>query len=171
VSLAHPTYGTPAVHVSGDESSEILMPETVRSRRPRRTSVTGSTLCRKPDDLVLLERYCCFLCRTPNRSWRFRRVRCAPPAPAGRLARLVLQALQRFGSFLEILSAKNCCSPAVHTNSSPQSNATEESVLELHRATRRSSRRLIPAPAGASYDCVFAPAPASRAVCRQLQVK
>src|SRR5438067_10813240 len=34
-------------------------------------------------------------------------------APAGRLARLPLHALQRFGSFLKFLSAKNCCSPAV----------------------------------------------------------
>jgi hypothetical protein len=32
-----------------------------------------------------------------------------------------LHALQRFGSFLKFLSAKNCCSPAVHTNSAPQS--------------------------------------------------
>jgi hypothetical protein len=42
-------------------------------------------------------------------------------APAGRLARLPLQALQRFGSFLKFLSAKNCCSPAVQTNSALQS--------------------------------------------------
>src|SRR4051794_34572330 len=42
-------------------------------------------------------------------------------APAGRLARLFLQALHRFGSFLKFLSAKNCCSPAVQTNSAPQS--------------------------------------------------
>src|SRR4029077_3661186 len=42
-------------------------------------------------------------------------------APAGRLARLPLQALHRLGSFLKFLSAKNCCSPAVHTNSAPQS--------------------------------------------------
>src|SRR5439155_11840495 len=41
--------------------------------------------------------------------------------PGGRLARFVLQALQRFGSFLKFLSAKNCCSPAVQTNSAPQS--------------------------------------------------
>src|SRR3954468_6764958 len=41
--------------------------------------------------------------------------------PAGRLARLPLHALQRFGSFLKFLSAKNCCSPAVQTNSAPQS--------------------------------------------------
>src|SRR5438477_1002086 len=43
------------------------------------------------------------------------------PAPAGRLARLALHALHRFGSFLKFLSAKNCCSPAVQTNSAPQS--------------------------------------------------
>ena len=43
------------------------------------------------------------------------------PPPAGRLARLVLHALHRFGSFLKFLSAKNSCSPAVHTNSAPQS--------------------------------------------------
>src|SRR5262249_5179569 len=41
--------------------------------------------------------------------------------PAGRLARLPLQALQRFGSFWKFLSAKNCCSPAVQTNSALQS--------------------------------------------------
>src|SRR5690348_13004585 len=43
------------------------------------------------------------------------------PGPAGRLARFDLHDLQRFGSFLKFLSAKNCCSPAVHTNSAPQS--------------------------------------------------
>src|ERR1700746_2337866 len=42
-------------------------------------------------------------------------------APAGRLARLLLHALQRFGSFLKFLSAKNCCSPAVQMNSVAQS--------------------------------------------------
>src|SRR5262245_5883078 len=41
--------------------------------------------------------------------------------PDGRLARLLLQALHRLGSFLKFLSAKNCCSPAVQTNSAPQS--------------------------------------------------
>src|SRR5438445_7674883 len=45
----------------------------------------------------------------------------ATAAPAGRLARLLLQALHRFGSFLKFLSAKNCCSPAVQTNSVAQS--------------------------------------------------
>src|SRR6476620_9680806 len=49
------------------------------------------------------------------------RSRGAPAPMAGRLARLFLQALHRFGSFLKFLSAKNCCSPAVHTNSAPQS--------------------------------------------------
>src|SRR5205814_8528482 len=42
-------------------------------------------------------------------------------APTGRAARLPLQALHRFGSFLKFLSAKNCCSPAVQMNSVPQS--------------------------------------------------
>src|SRR5499433_4585289 len=45
----------------------------------------------------------------------------AIPAPTGRAARLPLQDLHRFGSFLKFLSAKNCCSPAVQMNSAPQS--------------------------------------------------
>src|SRR3954462_11243518 len=50
------------------------------------------------------------------------RSRVPPPGPpAGREARLVLHDLQRFGSFLKFLSAKNCCSPAVQTNSALQS--------------------------------------------------
>jgi len=36
-------------------------------------------------------------------------------------SRLALQALQRFGSFLNCLSRKNDCSPAVNKNSVPQS--------------------------------------------------
>src|SRR5437867_3748540 len=48
------------------------------------------------------------------------RSRGAPP-PAGRLARLLLQALHRFGSFLKFLSAKNCCSLVVQMNSVSQS--------------------------------------------------
>jgi hypothetical protein len=35
--------------------------------------------------------------------------------------RLLLQALQRLGSFLKFLSWKKCCSPAVKTKSAPQS--------------------------------------------------
>src|SRR5258706_14511084 len=42
-----------------------------------------------------------------------------PPLPPS--ARLALQALQRLGSFLKPLSAKNICSPAVKTNSAPHS--------------------------------------------------
>src|SRR5277367_98107 len=42
----------------------------------------------------------------------------APPPPSARLA---LQPLQRFGSFLKPLSAKNICSPPVNTNSAPHS--------------------------------------------------
>ena len=41
----------------------------------------------------------------------------APPPSA----RLALQPLHRFGSFLNPLSAKNICSPAVNTNSAPHS--------------------------------------------------
>src|SRR5713101_6536135 len=44
-----------------------------------------------------------------------------PPPPPPPSARLALQALQRLGSFLKPLSAKNICSPAVNTNSAPHS--------------------------------------------------
>src|SRR5881394_2019171 len=44
-----------------------------------------------------------------------------PPPPAGRDARLALQPLHRFGSFLKFLSAKKSCSPAVQMNSVAQS--------------------------------------------------
>jgi hypothetical protein len=55
------------------------------------------------------------------------RSRVTDPPEAGRDARLALHALHRLGSFLKFLSAKNNCSPAVHTNSAPQS--THFSVL------------------------------------------
>src|SRR5215472_4770853 len=42
-----------------------------------------------------------------------------PPPPVS--ARFALHALQRFGSFLKPLSAKNICSPLVKTNSAPHS--------------------------------------------------
>jgi hypothetical protein len=45
----------------------------------------------------------------------------APAPPPATSARLALQALQRWGSFLKPLSAKNICSPAVKTNSAPHS--------------------------------------------------
>src|SRR5215468_10483385 len=48
-------------------------------------------------------------------------VRIGPDEPPTASARLALQALQRLGSFLNPLSAKNICSPAVNTNSAPHS--------------------------------------------------
>src|SRR5271156_3839586 len=44
-----------------------------------------------------------------------------PPPPPPPSARLALQPLQRLGSFLKPLSAKNICSPPVNTNSAPHS--------------------------------------------------
>src|ERR1700751_920312 len=44
-----------------------------------------------------------------------------PPPPAPPSARFALQPLQRLGSFLNPLSAKNICSPEVKTNSAPHS--------------------------------------------------
>ncbi len=46
---------------------------------------------------------------------------CVDPPPPPPSARFALHALQRFGSFLKPLSAKNICSPAVNTNSAPHS--------------------------------------------------
>src|SRR5262245_21283449 len=46
------------------------------------------------------------------------RIGAEPPTDSARLA---LQDLQRLGSFLNPLSAKNICSPAVNTNSAPHS--------------------------------------------------
>src|SRR5712692_1220455 len=47
--------------------------------------------------------------------------RIAEACPPLASARLALQLLQRLGSFLKPLSAKNICSPAVKTNSAPHS--------------------------------------------------
>ena len=56
------------------------------------------------------------------RCLRFRSHRALlPPPPPPPSARLALQPLHRFGSFLNPLSAKNICSPAVNTNSAPHS--------------------------------------------------
>src|SRR6266849_2752507 len=46
---------------------------------------------------------------------------CPPPPPPPPSARFALHPLQRFGSFLKPLSAKNICSPLVNTNSAPHS--------------------------------------------------
>src|SRR6201998_128405 len=65
-----------------------------------------------------------------------------PLAPPEDSARLALQALQRLGSFLKPLSAKNICSPAVNTNSAPHS----EHFRTLSWDSM--SRPLDPVPAG-----------------------
>src|SRR6266496_1376269 len=115
------------------------------------------------------------------------------PAPMGRAARLLLQALHRFGSFLKFLSAKNCCSPAVQMNSVPQSThlrilswnsigrylvgvgrvrtltdsyVTRRVARSLRRPrTRRASRGFIRALAATSFDCAFVRAPVWPGVC------
>src|SRR5258707_8007061 len=77
----------------------------------------------------------------------------AMPAPAGRAARLPLQALHRFGSFLKFLSAKNCCSPAVQMNSVAQS--THLRIRSWNSIGRYLvGGRSIPIRAGAFSDCV-----------------
>src|SRR6185295_17027488 len=87
----------------------------------------------------------------------------ATDPPAGRLARLPLQALHRFGSFWKFLSAKNCCSPAVQTNSALQS--THLRILSWNSIGRHlvgSVRpfRTTPTRAGASSDYACVPGPA-----------
>src|SRR5436190_13303085 len=85
--------------------------------------------------------------------------------PAGRLARLALQGLHRFGSFLKFLSAKNCCSPAVQMNSVAQS--THLRIRSWNSIGRYlvGSLVLTPARAGASCDCVSGRALVSLAAC------
>ena len=111
--------------------------------RRRRTSAAGSTRGRTPGGPAWAGRALSFPCRrTSSWSW-FRRVR-APRRRRrpGRAARLALQPLQRFGSFLKFLSAKKCCSPAVQTNSAPQSTQFSDLVLELHRPLPLTTRRV-----------------------------
>ena len=88
----------------------------------RRTSAAGSTRGRRPAGPGWGGRARSFPCRKPSSWSSFRRARGPMLAPAaGRDARLALQLLHRFGSFLKFLSAKNSCSPAVQRNSVPQS--------------------------------------------------
>src|SRR5579862_581804 len=97
----------------------------------------------------------------------------AAPGPEGRLARFNLHALQRFGSFLKFLSAKNCCSPAVHTNSALQSThlrIRSWNSMGRHLVGGRVSHRaqaLTPSRAGAFSDCACEPVPAWLAACHQ----
>src|SRR5690349_19801336 len=65
------------------------------------------------------------------------------PPPDGRAARFALQLLQRFGSFLKFLSAKNSCSPAVQTKGAPQS--TQSRDLSWNSITTSFTRPCYPA--------------------------
>src|SRR3954467_8474840 len=81
-----------------------------------------------------------------------------PPPDEGREARLALHPLQRFGSFLKFLSAKKSCSPAVQTNSAPQS--TQFRILSRNSiVSPLRSRPITPRRVAFSYGCVYAPAP------------
>src|SRR6266550_1991287 len=97
------------------------------------------------------------------------RSRGMPDPPAGREARLPLQALHRFGSFLKFLSAKNCCSPAVQMNSAPQS--THVRILSWNSIGRYLVGSVTPIRVGAFCDCACAQAPAWLAVCHQVSNK
>ena len=63
-----------------------------------------------------------------------------------RLARLALHALQRLGSFLNCLSAKKSCSPAVQMKSDPQS--THANDLSWNSVGRHPALPPGPAPVG-----------------------
>src|SRR3954470_8406652 len=95
--------------------------------------------------------------------WVSTRSRDIPP-PAGRAARLPLQALHRFGSFLKFLSAKNCCSPAVQMNSVAQS--TQLRIRSWNSIGRYLVGSATPIRAGTSFDFAFARALALLSACR-----
>ena len=94
-------------------------------------------------------------------AWVSTRSRLAGPE-LDRFARDALHDLHRLGSFLNCLSAKNNCSPAVQMNSSPQSthlrllswNSIGRHLVVVDHADATRIR------VGASSDCAFAPAPA-----------
>jgi len=69
---------------------------------------------------------------------------------------LALQALHRLGSFLKFLSAKNCCSPAVQTNSLPQS--THLRILSWNSI----GRHLVPRSVLLQFASEFLPIPLAR---------
>src|SRR5258708_25246344 len=85
------------------------------------------------------------------------RSRPIPPPPEGRAARLALQLLQRFGSFLKFLSAKNSCSPAVQTKGSPQS--TQVRVLSWNSITTSLTRPFYPVTLTGCRDPAWQPDP------------
>src|SRR5687768_1019948 len=71
------------------------------------------------------------------------RSRPMPLPPEGRAARFALQLLQRFGSFLKFLSAKNNCSPAVQMKGAPQS--TQSRLLSWNSIATSFTRPCYPA--------------------------
>src|SRR6516164_2295018 len=78
---------------------------------------------------------------------------CPPPS-----ARFALHPLQRFGSFLNPLSAKNICSPLVKTNSAPHSehfNTLSWNSIALHPLDpyRAGGRALAPRPKLRNQTC------------------
>ena len=84
----------------------------------------------------------------------------AGPALA-RFARLALHVLQRFGSFLNCLSAKNSCSPAVQMKSDPQSThlrLLSWNSIGRHLVLLDRHPLVTPFPSGASCGFAFAPA-------------
>ena len=116
-------------------------------KRPRlpRTSATGSIRDRTPAGPGSGGTARSFPCRMPSSWSSFPRARGrSPPPPAGRAARLALQLLQRFGSFLKFLSAKNSCSPAVQMNGAPQS--TQFRVLSWNSIATSLTHPFIPPP-------------------------
>src|SRR5688572_7246321 len=85
-----------------------------------------------------------------------------------RLARLALHVLQRFGSFLNCLSAKNSCSPAVQMNSDAQSthrNILSWNSIGRHLVSSSIPPLVTPSLAGASCGSACAPAPAWPGAC------
>src|SRR6266700_404728 len=101
-----------------------------------------------------------------------------PPPPPPPSARFALQLLQRFGSFLKPLSAKNICSPAVNTNSAALRGPDSRKCGAEPRRKRKgdpdhvgTAPFLNPLPAAASYavasaKALLSPGASRRVSCR-----
>jgi hypothetical protein len=87
-------------------------------------------------------------------------VRTPLPVPA---TRLILHCLQRFGSFLNCLSWKNSCSPAVKTKSLPQSE--HFSILSMKSITRPPEHALEIISVSSTKRRIGIVSPASYLVC------
>src|SRR5688572_6772802 len=85
-----------------------------------------------------------------------------------RFARFALQVLQRLGSFLNCLSAKNSCSPAVQTNSDAQSTHRKTlswNSIARHLVSSSIAPRVTPSRDEASCGCAYGPMPVWPAAC------